>query len=187
MSKFDKVSWILVVILAIALFLSLFYGKKIETIEIKTTDTIVVQKIDTIVEYKTRYIRERVVDTVLVKPSQNTPNTSLSNPLLITQRHYRKPNLYDLWISGYEPNLDSVKVYQKTEYHTITNEVKTEIYPKTWRLYGGGGFQAISDTFVPVLGLTLTTPNNWAITANLGYYNKDLFFGAQVQYKIFGK
>ena len=49
MSKLDKVSWILVVILAIALFLSLFYGKKIETIEIKTTDTIVVQKIDTIV------------------------------------------------------------------------------------------------------------------------------------------
>lgn len=187
MSKFDKVSWVVVAILAIALFLSLFYGKKVETVEIKTTDTIVVYKYDTIVEYKTRYIRERVVDTVLIQPSQETPNTSSSTPLLITQRHYRSPNLYDLWISGYEPNLDSVKVYQKTEYQTITNEVKTEIYPKTWRLYAGAGFQTISDSFVPTLGLTLTTPNNWAITANLGYYNKELFYGAQVQHKIFGK
>lgn len=187
MSKLNKVLWVIVVILAIALFLSMFYGKKVETVEIKTTDTIIIHKIDTIVEYKTRYIKERVVDTVFIQPSQNTPDTSQSTPLLITQRHFRKPDLYDLWISGHEPNLDSIKVYQKTEYQTITNEIKTEIYPKTWKLYAGAGFQSISSSFIPTLGLTLTTPNNWAITANLGYYNKELFYGAQVQHKIFGK
>lgn len=185
MSKSEKISWLIVIGLVVALFLSLWNGKKIEKIEIKTTDTLIVYKYDTIIEYKTRYITERVLDTIFL-PSQNTPSKTPSTPLLITQRHYSKPNLYDLWISGYEPALDSAKVYQKIEYRTITNEITKEIYPKYWSLYGGVGFQAISDTFIPTIGITITTPDKWAITANLGYYNKDLFYGAQIQYKLFG-
>ena len=186
MSKTEYISWLLVIGLAIALFLSLFYGRKVETREIKTTDTIVVFKIDTVKEQITRYITERVVDTVYL-PSQISKPDNDSYPLLITQRHYSKPNLYDLWVSGYEPKLDSVNIYQKTEYHTITNEITKEIYPNVCRLYAGIGFQAISDTFCPSVGITLTTPKNWSITANLGLYNKELFYGAQVQYKILGK
>lgn len=184
MSKSEKISWLIVIGLVVVLFLSLWNGRKVETIEIKTTDTIIVYKYDTIVEYKTRYITERVLDTIFL-PSQNTPSKTPSTPLLITQRHYSKPNLYDLWISGYKPTVDSIKVYQKTEYQTITNEITKEIYPKYWRMYLGVGFQAVSDTFIPTVGITLTTPDKWAITANLGYYNKDLFYGAQIQYKLF--
>lgn len=185
MSKSEKISWLIVIGLVVVLFLSLWSGKKVETIEIKTTDTIIVYKYDTIVDYKTRYITERVLDTIFL-PSQNTTSKTPSIPLLITQRHYSKPNLYDLWISGHKPTVDSIKVYQKTEYQTITNEITKEIYPKYWRMYLGVGFQAISGTFVPTVGITLTTPDKWAITANLGYYNKDLFYGAQIQYKLFG-
>lgn len=185
MSKSEKISWLIVIGLVVVLFLSLWNGRKVEPIEIKTTDTIIVYKYDTIVEYKTRYITERVLDTIFL-PSQNTPSKTPSTPLLITQRHYSKPNLYDLWISGYKPTVDSIKVYQKTEYQTITNEITKEIYPKYWRMYLGVGFQAVSDTFILTVGITLTTPDKWAITANLGYYNKDLFYGAQIQYKLFG-
>lgn len=186
MSKYEYISWIIVIGLAIALFFSLFYGRKVETREIKTTDTIVVFKIDTVKEQITRYITERVVDTVYL-PSQISKPDSDSFPLLITQKHYSKPNLYELWVSGYEPKLDSINIYQKTEYHTITNETIKEIYPKVWSLYANVGFQAISDTFCPMVGLTLATPKNWAMTINLGLYDKDLVYGAQVQYKILGK
>lgn len=187
MSKFDKVSWVLVAVLAVALFLSMFYNKQVETVEVKTTDTIVIRKIDTIVEYKTRYITERVVDTVFISPSQTSYPDSIINPLLITQKHYSTPSLYDLWVSGYEPHLDSIRIYRPIEYQTITNEVTREIYPKTWRLYAGAGFQAFSSTFAPVVGMTLTAPANLAITVNLGCNRDGLFYGAQIQYKIFGK
>lgn len=186
MSKLDIVLWAVVVVLAISLYFSLTSGKEVETREIRTTDTIIVLKVDTIIEYKTRYIKERVLDTVYL-PSQNPNTDNSSYPLLITQRHYSKPSLYDLWVSGYEPNLDSIKIYQETEYIKINTDNTKEIYPKSFRLYLGGGFFCIEDKFAPSVSLTLTTPKRLAITANVGLYNKDVFYGAQIQCKIFGE
>jgi len=37
----------------------------------------------------------------------------------IESRHYSSPE-YDAWISGYEPSLDSIKVYREKEYITET-------------------------------------------------------------------
>ena len=186
MNKLERILWLIVIGLAVALFFSLNRGKEIEVREIRTTDTVVVLRVDTIIEHKTRYIKERVVDTVYL-PSQNPNTDGDSYPLLITQRHYSKPNLYDLWVSGYEPNLDSIRVYQQTKYININNDTTKEVYPKSFRLYFGGGFFCIEDKFAPSLSLTLTTPKRIAITANIGLYNKEVLYGAQVQCKILGK
>jgi hypothetical protein len=186
-SKSERISWLIVIGLVILLFLSLWNGKKTETIEIKTTDTIVVYKYDTIVEYKTRYITERVLDTVVVyQPSQNTSTDNTSTPLLITQRHFSSPKLYDLWVSGYKPNVDSIKIYQRNEYNTITNEVIKEIYPKVFKIYAGVGFQMVNDIVIPTVGATFAIPEKWAITGSVGYYKGDWVYGVQAQYLIFG-
>jgi len=37
----------------------------------------------------------------------------------ITSKHYHGSE-YDAWVSGYQPSLDSIKVYQRTEYVTET-------------------------------------------------------------------
>jgi len=43
----------------------------------------------------------------------------------ITSKHYGSKD-YDAWVSGYEPSLDSIKVYKETQYitETITRTVK---------------------------------------------------------------
>lgn len=43
----------------------------------------------------------------------------------ITSKHYGNKD-YDAWVSGYEPSLDSIKVYKETQYitETITKTVK---------------------------------------------------------------
>lgn len=186
MSRFEIVLWLLVIGLAITLFFSLSSGSEVKVREIRTTDTITILRVDTVIEYKTRYIKERVLDTVYL-PSQNPNTDNSSYPLLITQRHYSKPSLYDLWVSGFDTNLDSIKIYQKTEYLTINTDNTKEIYRKNFRLYLGGGFFCIEDKFAPTVSATLTTPNKLALTVNLGLYNKELFYGAQLQCKILGK
>lgn len=43
----------------------------------------------------------------------------------ITSKHYNA-DTYDAWVSGFEPSLDSIRVYQRTEYitETITKVIK---------------------------------------------------------------
>ena len=55
--------------------------------------------------------------------------------LPIEQRQYGDPR-YTAWVSGYRPQLDSILIYQRTEY--ITKEIKTVTKPKRW----GIGLQA---------------------------------------------
>ena len=51
--------------------------------------------------------------------------------LPIEQRQYLDPR-YTAWVSGYRPPLDSIHIYQRTEY--ITKEIKMVTKPKRWGL-----------------------------------------------------
>lgn len=55
--------------------------------------------------------------------------------LPIEQRQYSDPR-YTAWVSGYRPQLDSIQIYQTTEY--ITKEIKKATKSKRW----GIGLQA---------------------------------------------
>lgn len=68
----------------------------------------------------------------------------------ITSKHYGSKD-YDAWVSGYEPSLDSIKVYKETQYitNTITRTVKDK--GKHFFLDVGAGceYQVNGKTAVP--------------------------------------
>lgn len=169
---------------AISLFLFVLIIRKPETIivENRITDTITIVKVDTITKYQTKYIKERVTDTVYVE-RDNGDKVALPR----VQRHFQEKSLYDAWVSGYDPLLDSIKIYPKTEYKTVTNTITKEVTPLTWKLYVGVDLQAISGGFAPCVSVTLATPKKWLISAKIGVYEKQPIYGVGVSYKIFEK
>lgn len=103
-------------------------------------DTVV--KIDTIkmieIEYDTEYVEKwklipiNIYDTIV-----ENDTTYLELPF--TQKHYIKPDTLEAWVSGFEPNLDSVSVFVPKETITITKyETKNEMTP--FNIFVGGSF-----------------------------------------------
>ena len=84
------------------------------------------------------YITSKIIDTMTVLV-QATDTLWLHDTLYVNlpreQRTYAD-STYTAWISGYRPQLDSIHIYQRTEY--ITKEIKTVTKPKRW----GIGLQA---------------------------------------------
>ena len=68
----------------------------------------------------------------------------------ITSKHYGCKD-YDAWVSGYEPSLDSIKIYQRTEY--ITERITISKPPNKWELdlVGGLGPQHSPPSLTPNL------------------------------------
>ena len=84
------------------------------------------------------YITSKIIDTMTVLV-QATDTLWLHDTLYINlpreQRTYTDTT-YTAWISGYRPQLDSIQIYQRTEY--ITKEITPIQKPKRW----GIGLQA---------------------------------------------
>ena len=80
------------------------------------------------------YITSKIIDTMTVLV-QATDTLWLHDTLYINlpreQRTFTDTT-YTAWISGYRPQLDSIHIYQRTEY--ITKEIKTVTKPKRWGL-----------------------------------------------------
>ena len=101
-------------------------------------------KVDTLFVYDTIFVEKpvikkvEIIDTLLL-PVPITDTLMLHDTVLvhlpIEQRQYSDPR-YTAWVSGYRPQLDSIQIYQRTEY--ITKEIKTVAKPKRW----GIGLQA---------------------------------------------
>ena len=109
----------------------------------------------------------------------------------ITSKHYGCKD-YDAWVSGYEPNLDSIKVYQRTEY--ITERVTISKPPNRWELdlIGGLDYNTARQDFTPYAGgEILYKPNRLQVgmragvskTANAG--KVEPFIGGVVKIRIF--
>lgn len=85
-----------------------------------------------IVRYET--VRLRVTDTVRVTVSDTVQVAdSVEVVVPIIQKVY-EDSLYRAYVSGYRPQLDSIFVYPRTRYVTVTRQAK----PKRW----GIGLQA---------------------------------------------
>lgn len=128
---------------------------KVERDTIVVTDTIPqyypkpieVEKVRT--EYK--WLAKVMTDTV-VKTDVITCHDSVLVEVPITSKHYGN-NQYDAWISGYYPTLDSIKVYQKTEY---IKETVTLTKPKSkWSIgvQAGYGYGFKSKQLEPYAGI----------------------------------
>ena len=177
--KSNYLSYILVAVLAIIVFHA--FTKRTpeqnEVIkEITIVDTCVVYKTDTIVRYEPKYIAKKVVDTLYIADTLFLP---------ITQKHYSEPNMYDVWVSGYEAKMDSIKTYNNTEYKYVEKEVTREVAVNKYELYLNGGLNAFSGAFIPKVGVTLTAPNKTLYNVNLGLYNGKITYEIGIGIKLF--
>ena len=96
-------------------------------------------------QYKWLTKVEHTTDTLLMRDS-------VLVEVPIESKHYHA-NEYDAWVSGYEPSLDSIKVYQRTEY--ITERVTLSKPPNrfTVGIHGGYGYGFKSKQFEPYVGI----------------------------------
>ena len=176
MLKLNKTHWIVLAVGAIVGFLSGFftakgiYDKPIE--ESVTRDTVTLY--DTIpdyhpmpkdsahIKYVTKWLPRAVYDTI-VKTDVITCHDSVLVEVPITSKHYGNEN-YDAWVSGFEPSLDSIKVYQK---ETLITEIRTiSKPPNKWELdiVGGIDYNTAKDKYSPyAIGELLYKPNRFQV------------------------
>lgn len=73
--------------------------------------------------------------------NDSTYRDSIEVVLPITQKHY-EDSTFSAWVSGYQPNLDSIKVYQRKEIQIITIHTTER---KRWNFGVSGGFGVVYD------------------------------------------
>lgn len=169
-------------VLVVALLYSLNKNSQVEPIIECTTDTLFIQKTDTLIEYRPLYVERKVTDTLYI---ETKGDSVLSLPII--QKHYNKPQSYDLWVSGVEPlSLDSCKVYNKTEYKAIMNTITQTVVEKKPRIYVLGGLNAFSGTLRPNMNISLTTKEKWLYGLGIGLdENNKVYYGGKIGYRIF--
>ena len=155
-----------------------------------------VPKDSAVVKYVTRYLRRTdTVEQFIAVNNMTDHFADTSNMIAvevpITSKHYGCKD-YDAWVSGYEPSLDSIKVYQRTEY--ITERVTISKPPNKWELdlIGGLDYNTTRQDFTPYAGgEILYKPNRLQVgaragvskTANTG--NVEPFIGGVVKIRIY--
>ena len=170
----------LYIVVIVVLVTLLFSSKRqIKVVENRVTDTILHLKIDTITQYVPKYVTKKTTDTIYLQA-----NNKNEVAIEIEQKHYSENGIYDAWISGYKPQLDSIKTYPRVEYRTITNNITKEIYKSTIDLYPYIGFKRLDDNIGQVFGLTIKMPKKWMYSAEIGVMDNKMMYGVTVGYKL---
>lgn len=114
------------------------------------TDTIIERETITAIPdtvYRTVALGEKTVKVVVHDTLCKTDTVTISLPFV--QKQY-KDSSYSAWISGYEPSLDSIRVFPKT---TIIRESKVvRQKDRRWGVFGGVGI-GVSDRITPCVGV----------------------------------
>ena len=115
--------------------------------------------VEPVVQTDTLYLRDTIrIDRPVPKPYPvylpsdtvrlvTTQHDTVEVLVPMEQKHY-SDSLYDAYVSGYKPNLDSLRIYQTTKIVTITETIKVP-EKKRWGL----GFQ-VGGTYLPKVGPT---------------------------------
>jgi hypothetical protein len=107
-----------------------------------------VEKVRTEYKWLTRIQHVGKTDTLLMRDS-------VLVEVPIESKHYHA-NEYDAWVSGYEPSLDSIKVYQRTEYITETITKTTRRKPWGIGFHAGYGYDFRTKTAAPFVGVGIS-------------------------------
>lgn len=154
------------------------------TIPDAKTDTISVTEyktiVDTIFVDKPKYYKEVVRDTVQL----NNFVRNEDKYLVVTQKEYRDSN-YVAWVSGIEPQLDSIMVFNNTEYVFKTSTIETvkTIEDKTGKWFTGAGLYRLDNTLVPKLNIGYQK-NRIMVGASVGLYNNQPIYGVDINFKV---
>lgn len=124
--------WILVVLLLVACVAVWFRPHESLSPEIRTET-----KIRTVVKVETLLISPPMAPllTIRLMDTMHIGDTAVQR-----EQAYYEDSLYRAWVSGYRPRLDSLVVFPKTIYQTVTNDIYYTIKPKRKRW--GLGVQA---------------------------------------------
>ena len=146
------------------------------------TDTVTEYKIirDTAFVERPKLCKEIIRDTVWLDSLLDNDY----NHLIVSQKEYRDSD-YVAWVSGIEPQLDSIMVFKNTEYVFKTSTIKTvkTIEDKTGKWYTGAGIYMIENDFIPKLNIAYQKKDVIA-GASVGIYNKKTVFGLDINIKI---
>ena len=166
------------------LMLSTFNEIPPNYIPVTKTDTISVTEYktvrDTIFVDKPKYYKEVVRDTVPL----NLFVRNEDNYLVVTQKEYRDSD-YVAWVSGIEPQLDSIMVFKNTEYvfKTATIETIKTIEDRKGKLFAGAGLYTLDKTFVPKVNIAYQK-NRIMVGASVGLYNNQPIYGIDLNFKV---
>lgn len=173
----------LYIILVLLVVICVLYDenkRESEVVHTHTTDTITIVKNDTVIETRVKYLEKRIVDTVFVETKSGEIIT-----LPIVSKHFGKEETYDVWVSGVEPlEMDSIMVYPRTEYRTITNTERTTIDKKGTDIYVNAGLSHADGSFMPRVGISIKTNKNVLYGAEIGSFDGKTFLGVNVGFKI---
>lgn len=147
---------------------------------IEKSDTVRIVRIDTCNINIPQYKYVRVTDTFTIK-IDSTRNVHLP----ITQKHYAKDSVYDAWVSGYNPQLDSISIYERIENKTITKTIVKFLENKKWDVYYYAGLSKNHDENYATLGVTINSPRKWSLGLNAGIGdNGNICYGFNIGFKI---
>lgn len=99
-----------------------------------------------------------VVDTV-TRTDLVTMHDSVLIDVPITSKHYGSET-YDAWVSGFEPSLDSIKVYQQTKYITERVTMKKPPNKVALSVVAGTDYTTKSRNWMPFAGAELMFNNH---------------------------
>lgn len=125
-------SWGLVVLLVIACVAAWFRPHKSLPAEIRTET-----KIQTVVK----------TDTILISAPMavffrfTSDTIHIGDTVVMREQAYYEDSLYRAWVSGYRPRLDSLQVFPRTVYQTVTNDVYHPVLIKSKKKRWGLGLQ----------------------------------------------
>ena len=146
------------------------------------TDTVTEYKIirDTTFVERPKLCKEIIRDTVWLDSLLDNDY----NHLIVSQKEYRDSN-YVAWVSGIEPQLDSIMVFNNTEYVFKTSTIETvkTIEDKTGKWFTGAGLYRLDNTLVPKLNVVYQK-KCIMVGASVGLYNNQPIYGVDINYKI---
>ena len=147
-------------------------------------------KTDTVTEYKivrdTEFVerpkvyKETIRDTIQL----NSLLDNGSKHLVVSQKEYRDSD-YVAWVSGIEPQLDSIMVFKNTEYVFKTSTIETvkTIEDKTGKWFTGAGLYRLDNTLVPKLNVVYQK-KRIMVGASVGLYNNQPIYGVDINFKV---
>ena len=147
-------------------------------------------KTDTVTEYKivrdTEFVerpkvyKETIRDTIQL----NSLLDNGSKHLVVSQKEYRDSD-YVAWVSGVEPQLDSIMVFNNTEYVFKTSTIETvkTIEYKTGKWFTGAGLYRLDNTLVPKLNVVYQK-KRIMVGASVGLYNNQPIYGVDINFKV---
>ena len=146
------------------------------------TDTVTEYKIirDTAFVERPKLCKEIIRDTVWLDSLLDNDY----NHLIVSQKEYRDSD-YVAWVSGIEPQLDSIMVFKNTEYVFKTSTIETvkTIEDKTGKWFAGAGIYRFDNDLVPKLNVVYQK-KRIMVGASVGLYNTQPIYGVDINFKV---